>query len=224
MVQIDDRFYDVKISPAGDKLTLTPSRESLGHVTNPSDSFRAVIYGERGFLAIHGEKGAPVAVPEGRWKLLSYTITQKARPEPTKPATKEPAKKRASSSETAAWREQAEAALKLLTGGTADARRGLGLVRGDAIVSAQATDQYRAVEVKKGKTVELPFGPPYKPTVTMPPYVRPDGQVSLEMSLVGSAGEICTNLMVGGSRPSRPTFTITDSKGEVVQQGSFEYG
>ena len=49
-------------------------------------------------------------------------------------------------------------------------------------------------------------------------------QLSLDMSLVGSTGEICTNMMVNGGRPSKPEFTITDPKGKVVQQGSFEYG
>ena len=46
----------------------------------------------------------------------------------------------------------------------------------------------------------------------------------LDMSLVGSAGEVCTNMMVDGGRPSKPEFTITDPKGKVVQQGNFEYG
>jgi len=30
--------------------------------------------------------------------------------------------------------------------------------------------------------------------------------------------------MVNGGRPEQPEFTITDPKGEVVQQGRFEYG
>ena len=41
---------------------------------------------------------------------------------------------------------------------------------------------------------------------------------------MGSAGEVCTNMMVDGDRPSKPEFTITDPKGKVVEQGSFEYG
>jgi hypothetical protein len=30
--------------------------------------------------------------------------------------------------------------------------------------------------------------------------------------------------MTQGGRPAKPEFTITDPKGEVVQQGNFEYG
>jgi hypothetical protein len=44
------------------------------------------------------------------------------------------------------------------------------------------------------------------------------------MSLIGSAGEVCNNLMVNGSRPGKPAFTITDDKDKVVENGNFEYG
>ena len=70
MIQIDGRWYDLKISPAGDKLTLTPSTVPLGSVTNRNEAFRALIYGDgKGFLKIRGNKGAPIPVPEGQWKL-----------------------------------------------------------------------------------------------------------------------------------------------------------
>ena len=76
MIQIDGQWYDLKISPAGDKLTLTPSTVALGSVTNRNEAFRAMIYGEgKGVLKIRGTKGAPISVPEGQWKLFSYTIT-----------------------------------------------------------------------------------------------------------------------------------------------------
>jgi hypothetical protein len=44
------------------------------------------------------------------------------------------------------------------------------------------------------------------------------------MSLVGSAGEVCNNLMVDGGRPKSPEFEIKDPDGKVVQSGKFEYG
>ena len=93
-------------------------------------------------------------------------------------------------------------------------------------VSAQATDSYKAIKVVKGETVVLPFGPPYKPVVTADSFE--DGEkhevLSLGLTLVGSAGEICDDMTVKGGRPSKPKFTITDAKGKVVEQGSFEYG
>ena len=222
MIKVDDHLYDVRISPAGDKLTLTPSSVAVGNVTNPSDSFHAVIYGDRGFLAIQGAKGKPVPVPAGHWKVLSYTITQEDHPKPAKPATAEKAKKAASSD--AAWQKQAEAMLKMLTGGPVDVRRDLKLAGGSAVVSANATEHYQAVEVRKGKTVVLPFGAPFKPRVTVAPYMGAGGTTYLEMSLIGSTGEICTNLTVGGRRPAKPEFTITDPKGKVIEDGNFEYG
>jgi hypothetical protein len=44
------------------------------------------------------------------------------------------------------------------------------------------------------------------------------------MSLVGSAGEVCTNLAVNGLRPDKPAFTITDNEDKVIGAGQFEYG
>jgi hypothetical protein len=44
------------------------------------------------------------------------------------------------------------------------------------------------------------------------------------MSLVGSAGEVCTNPAVNGGRPDKPSFTIADDKDKIVQSGQFEYG
>lgn len=229
MIKIDDRLYDITISPAGDKLTLSPSSAAMGSVTNPSDSFRAVIYGERGFLAIQGAKGKPVPVPAGQWKVLSYTITQQKRPATAKPAKSQAVEKKGTSADASA-REQVAALLKLLgmtvtVHGETVIDRGVAVSdRGVAVVSASATDQYRAVEVRKGKTVVLPFGPPYKPRVTIAPYRMGNGQASLEMSLIGSTGEICTNLTLDGRRPPKPEFTITDPKGKVVDEGDFDYG
>ncbi len=101
-----------------------------------------------------------------------------------------------------------------------------------SLVSAQGTTAYKAVMVRGGKTVELPFGPPYKPLVTGCPSLgstkkfgpNVTKQMALQMSLIGSAGEVCTNLVVDGGRPPKPDFTITDPKGHVVEQDSFEYG
>ena len=117
------------------------------------------------------------------------------------------------------WRRSVESGAERFGGAR---RRAIG----HSLVTAQATAAYKAVKVVKGETVELPFGPPYKPTVTANYFEDGNKQklLSLGMSLVGSAGEVCTNMMVNGGRPPKPEFTITDAKGKVVQQGSFEYG
>jgi hypothetical protein len=240
MIPIDGRWYDLKISPAGDKLTLTPSTVPLGSVTNRNEAFRALIYGDKGFLKIRGAKGAPIPVPEGRWKLLSYTITR-ANPGPAKPAAKaeaektaakKPAQKAASAKKSSVLGVLAEQFAETILGGGSEASPypaslEPSFVSGPSLVSATATEKYKAVTVRKGETVELPFGAPYTPTVTAMPYGLPNVQAKelyLAMELVGAGGEKCTNMLVKGGRPGQPDFTITDPKGKVVQQGSFEYG
>jgi hypothetical protein len=215
LVNLDGVYYDLKITPAGDQLTLTPSTVALGNVTNPNDGYNAVIYGDKGFLKISGKKGTPTAIPEGQWKLLSYTINLTGVKEEKKEEKKEEAKE---GSLLEALAKKMEAAL----GGS---RAVANTVR-YTIATAQATADYKPVKVVKGETVEFPFGPPYKPTVTSQYFEDGDQhkQLSLGMSLVGSTGEICSNMIVDGGRPTKPEFTITDPKGKVVQQGSFEYG
>jgi hypothetical protein len=185
MVNIEGRFYDMKISPSGDKLTLEPSSISVGKMTNPSGPFGALIYGNAGFLVIRGNKNTPAEVPVGEWKLLSYTL------EPTAAENKN---------------GQPPAGQHRLT-----------------YLTAQAGDDYKAVKVVKGETVALPFGPPYKPRVTTEgSYDR--NQLWLGLTLIGSAGEACSDLIVDGRPPSPLDFTITDPKGKEVKKGSFEYG
>ncbi len=226
LVSIDDKLYDMKVTPAGDKLTLTPSTVPLGKVTNPHGKFQAVIYSDGGFLQIHGEKGSAVPVPEGQWKLLNYTLDMTGATEPSKPEAKKPAAKKKAAGGKSLIGALAATAEKLLAGSVAPGAR-----YRKSIVSAQATVGYKPVKVSKGQTVELPFGPPYKPEVTAYPMgmqmvnqKQHIEQMRLQLSLIGSAGEICTNMTVYGVRPSKPKFTITDPKGEVVQQGNFEYG
>ena len=73
---VDGRFYECQIPPLGDKLTLKPSATALGYVTNPNPGFNAVIYSEAGtVLTINGGK-SKIALPEGSWRLVSYTMDQ----------------------------------------------------------------------------------------------------------------------------------------------------
>ena len=92
------------------------------------------------------------------------------------------------------------------------------------LVSAMGMSDYTPVKVTDGKTTAAPFGPPYKPVVTVATYQRNQGHAELQMTLVGSAGEQCTNVMVDGNRPDKPTFAIATKSGKAIEHGSFEYG
>jgi hypothetical protein len=217
IIDIDGRCYDLKISPAGDELTLTPSSVLMGKITNPNAQFSAVIYSDQGVLEISGNKDTPISIPEGEWKLLSYNINQIESPEPSKQAGKKEESKKSSGVQGIG--QALESLLGNATPVAPPARR-------FTMISAQGTTKYKPVKVREGETVEFPFGPPYKPLVTLD-YIQGGNnnkQAQLGMSLVGSVGEMVTNMMVNGSRPSKPDFTIKDPKGEVVQSGSFEYG
>jgi hypothetical protein len=225
LVNIDGKYYDVKISPAGDKLTLEPSSIPLGKVANPNGAFRAVIYGDQGVLKVRGDKDSPAAVPEGQWKLLSYTLDRTDAEKPKKPEAKKGEEKKADGKKGSMLESLAKDIESLL--GDSSGSPAMAAARDrHSSVTAQATDAYKAINVSKGETAVLPFGPPYKPTVTAEYFE--DGAkhkvLSLAMTLVGSTGEICTDMTVNGGRPSTPAFTITDAKGKVVEQGSFEYG
>ncbi len=176
---LDGRFYEVKISPAGDSLTLTPSAVPTGAVRNPNEHYAAMVYDEKGaILKISGRGGERVPLPEGKWKLLDYVIQEDR------------------SDKSPTW------------------------------LSAQGKTDYPAVAVQKGETAELPFGPPYKPVVTVSRISGSESErtAQMDMALVGSTGEICTNVMVKGNRPEKPTFAIANPKGRIVERGNFEYG
>jgi hypothetical protein len=205
LINLDGRFYDLEISVSGEKLSLKPSAVPVGSVTNPNDGYRALVYGDLGFVKISGGKSKPAPLPEGEWKLLSYTIDRTGLPE----EAAEPAKKKEFS------------LLQSLTEAIAGAAGPSG--PRVTLVSARATADFPAVKVREGQTVALPFGPPYKPTVNVA-YRSGAEEFSLGMSLVGSAGEICSDLMVDGGRPKAPEFTISTTDGKEVQRGTFEYG
>ena len=213
LINLDGRFYELEITPAGDQLTLTPCSLPMGQVTNPNDGFRALVYSDKGVVKITGEGSKPVALPEGDWKLFSYTIDQSGYAE---------AEKKEEKKEAHEERSLLQALSDALVGSAASIARPASRTS-YTMVSAQATKDVAVVKVRKGKTVAMPFGPPYKPVVKVE-YRQASGTVSLGMSVVGSAGEICSNLMVDGAKPSDPEFTITTAGGEEVESGNFEYG
>ncbi len=233
LVCLDRRFYELKVTPSGDQLTLTATQRPMGSLRSPHRQFQALLYGELGFVKIAGgDKEIPI--PAGQWRVASYTLDltaerrkaldaasgkEKSSGEPAgskegKPPADSPAKRSAEGGLLSALaRSLAGAAVPQPT-----ARRS-----GPTIVSATSSKEPPPIAVPAGEAAPLAFGPPYKPVVTID-YASGD-QVHLAMTLVGSAAERCTNLLVDGTRPAqKPEFTIRDPQGNVVQQGTFEYG
>ena len=79
----------------------------------------------------------------------------------------------------------------------------------------------------KGETVEMPFGPPYKPVVDVAIRATDEKQkpmVQLAMSLVGSAGEELHE-HDGQRRPAAEARVHHHrSRRQSCPKGSFEYG
>ncbi|OHB76406.1 MAG: hypothetical protein A2W31_09655 [Planctomycetes bacterium RBG_16_64_10] len=204
LIHLDGRFYELSVSPAGDKLSLEPSNTAVGYVSNPNEGFRAVVYGEQGFMKVRSDESGKFPLPIGKWKLEAYTIDRTGMLEPKK-------------AELASERSILGVLTEVL-GPTTEAR-----APRSTSVSANATMKYNAVEVKEGETAELPFGPPYRPAVDVQ-YRQGTNTVSLGLALVGVADEICSNMQIAGQRPGKPSFTITTSDGNTVAEGEFEYG
>ena len=217
---IDGRFYSLKVSPAGDKLTIVPLSAPMGLVASPHEGFKASFYSEAGLATIHCDKSKQATLPEGKWRLLAYTIDQTGWKEPpAKPAAKKDDKKKESGSKTEHEGSLLGALFSAVAGvGSQAVQVGPRLTT----VSASATRQCPTITVRKGQTVQLPFGPPYKPIVSAYPAGTDTAQ--LQLSLTGAAGENCTDIQVNGERPAAPKFTITKGQDEVVLQGVFKYG
>ena len=149
-VNLGGRFLDLKISPAGDELTLEPSPIPVGYVTNANKGYRAIVYGEQGFLKIVGDESGKAPLPVGEWKLASYTIDKTGMDEPVK--------------EEAKRGSCLDALKRAITGTRSSASSSQPRY---TMVSARAKRDYPAVHVKEGQTVEMPFGEPYRPIVTV---------------------------------------------------------
>ena len=94
------------------------------------------------------------------------------------------------------------------------------------LLSAAGTTNCKPVKVEKGKTVEFPFGGPYKPLVRVSPMGSNNqvDQARLSLEFIDNVSAICTNLYVNGDRPPDPTFVIATPNNEIVERGKFEYG
>ena len=74
LIKVDGCYYRPEVSRTGGRLTLTPLSLPTGHVTNPNEQFVALVHNEGKILKIRGGKPELTALPEGEWRLLSYTI------------------------------------------------------------------------------------------------------------------------------------------------------
>jgi hypothetical protein len=193
LICIDDRFYEISVSPRGDQLTLEPYDKSVGWVSNLNENYRAVVYsdlqpkagdprpgpydhvvvkGDQGFVNIIGDESGRALLPVGEWKLLSCAIGKTDR----------------------------------------DAASGV------TCLSARATRACETFEVIEGETIELPFGGPYRPQVEVEMGTE---YAYLKLSLIGAGGEECYDIQNEGEEPDVPKITITTSGGEIVEEGEF---
>jgi len=189
------------VSPTGDDVTLTPSTVPVGYVRNRNASWRATVYGDRGFLEIGATSNEPVALPEGAWKVHEYTIFLDDPPEADGDSAE-------------------DEGLGFLAGALG---KDSATARPPSWVAAGVKGTYPAIEVVQGETVELPFGPPYRAVVGAR-RGRGSDLADLSLKILGSPDEICTDIRIEGERPDAPTLLITDPAGEIVERGEFEYG
>ncbi|MEW6073577.1 MAG: hypothetical protein AB1726_13420 [Planctomycetota bacterium] len=199
-IVLDGAFHELAVSPTGAEVKITPYAGALGRLQNSMGPWRAWIRsGKDRFLVAAGSDGA-ATVPAGEWRLLSYTVDLTAQ----EAAKAGPPPKRSFLS-----------SLGALFGGEPGPPT--------TLVSARAGKDVAPVRVGGGEEAALPFGPPYRGVVTAQRGRRAGG-VRLSLQIVGAAGEVVSDLRVGGNRPKEPTFVITDPAGAVVKRGSFEYG
>ena len=100
------------------------------------------------------------------------------------------------------------------------------LFHGRNSLFAVGTKESPLFTVRPGKTVLLPFGPPYRPVVHARVRSRGDTRrVYLSLTLVGAGGEEMESLRVNGRTPRQgPLLVILDRAGTVVHRGRFSYG
>jgi hypothetical protein len=207
-IALDGTFYDCQLTPAGDRLTLSPSTIPIGYISNPN-GFTAVVHSDRGtVMTITGNKGR-VSLPEGAWRLVSYAMDQFAMPARSSTPGRQPKTKKSA---------RAESPPAVLAASAAG-------VRG-VVLRAEGTNDSPVVQVRKGETMPFPFGPPYKAVVTCDADQRAkSGNVRLSLVMTGCGGERCTSLSLGNSPRLVPLpFIIVNGQGEVVHRAQFEVG
>lgn len=212
LLQLEYRFYQMTISPAGDRLTLTPFSPPMGSISSADLDFEAVLFGDLGMVSIAGGPSKPAPVPAGNWQLMAYSI-RRAGPDPAGPVSKVQ-----ESSKTPATRSKGSRSTKVPAGSQSDSN----LQRSE--LSARGTNQCRPIQVRQGETVAFPFGSSYHPVVKGT-NLRAGQKADLNVLLVGSGGEVCAGILrVHGKTPPPPRLTIRDRQGKIVESGKLEFG
>ena len=76
LVSLCNHFYRLEVRPSGSSLKLSPIQCSLGAVTHPKFAYCAMLLNEEyGAIVASGAKNQKVLLPEGTWKVCSYTIS-----------------------------------------------------------------------------------------------------------------------------------------------------
>ncbi len=214
------KYYELKVSPAGDELTCTPVTVAVGKIVSPYESCPVDLAGDQGYFSLTLEKSRPAEIPAGRWRLVSYTIMIRDWKEPAKSKTNKTDKK--AKSEAGGNASLVEVLGQALFGWKAASPEPRSTF---CSVSAQGTKSGKPIDVTAGQTTTLKFGPPYK-TLVKAAAAPGTGVAQLSLSLIGADNEVVSNLVVRGGRPDKPKLTITDpkDKDKIVAKGDFEYG
>jgi len=218
---IGNKFYEIKVSPTGDELSLSSSAAAVGQIVNPNTDCKVELMSDNGYLAMKLEKSKPVPIPAGKWKLLSYDISiSNWKPQEEKEGGET---SRMDEKQTSAKPSLFDVMSKAIKGTASQAAEFTPMYgpQNLSMISARGTNSCEPIDVQADQSTTLKFGPPYKTAVKA--NYNP-GTANLELLILGSQGEVVSNLYVNGRRPPKPELTITDAKGEIVQTGNFEYG
>ena len=75
-VKVDGKWYDVKISPDGSKVSAAAAKVQMGQVRIPREQWSATLVGTKHFVMLSGG-AAPVKVPAGEYVFMAYTEMHK---------------------------------------------------------------------------------------------------------------------------------------------------
>jgi hypothetical protein len=207
MNALGGRFCKIKVTPGGDELTCTPVAAPIGKITVPQPLCNVWLINEQGFLALDLRNDTPVAIPAGKWHLTYFTL---GHDEKNGQVTEQKQMNNKSPSDKVVQHATKDTAIREDAGSESPVIR---------YMSASCGNVCEPITIIAGQTTMLKVGPPYTPTLT----VTTQGKVaSLGLEVRGIGQE--TIYFLSGSPPPKPSFTITDPQGKVVEQGDFEYG